>query len=206
MFHNEQNCPVCNQQHAVWDYMGSGIRFCTTCGGMSSGNFEEFEAWSPNEQMNRTCYTRLKRFRKYLSNACQMQSTTNVPNATWEYLIAHGPYSRPAQIIRVLKRSKLKRKCYDSLPMLSHHLCTDVHVPTLDPTEFRKALEYFAVIDRYYKDQNSFISYLYVLEYVLHKMQRQDLCPFLSRIQCKTRRHQYNILLDKIFGERVAVL
>jgi len=106
----------------------------------------------------------------------------------------------------VLKRSKLKRKCYDSLPMLSNHLCTDVHVPTLDPAEFRKALEYFGVIDRHYKDKNSFISYLYVLEYVLHKMQRQDLCPFLSRIQCKTRRHQYNILLDKIFGERVPVL
>ena len=206
MSRRDQSCPNCETDNVVWDYMGSGIRFCTTCGGMSKGNFEEFDTWSPNEQMNRTCYTRLKRFRKYLSNACQMQSTTNVPNETWQYLIDHGPYSRPAQIIRTLKRSKLKRKCYDSLPMLSRHLCTQLEVPTLNPIEFRKALEHFAAVDDHYKEETSFISYLYVLEYILHKIERQDLCPFLSRIQCRTRRVKYNLLLDKIFGERVAVV
>jgi hypothetical protein len=28
---------------------------------------------------------------------------------------------------------------------------------------------------------------------------RPDICPFLSRIQCKKRRAQYNDILDQIF-------
>ena len=198
-----EQCPGCKND-VVWDYMGSGIRFCTTCGAMSHGQFQEYDQWSPNEQMNRSCYTRQKRFRKYLSNACQMQNSSSVPNVTWEYLLAHGPYTRPAQIIRVLKKSKLKRKCYDSLPMMCQHL-TDMDVPTLDAIEFHRALEHFCVIDEHYKKESSFISYLYILEYILHKMERQDLVPFLSRIQCRTRRAQYNVVLDKVFGTRVSV-
>lgn len=189
----------------VWDYMGSGIKFCTTCGAMSRGTFEEYDIWSPNEQLTRSCYTRSKRFQKYLANACHMQSSSSVPNVTWEHLINHGPYSRPSQIIRTLKKSKLKRKCYDSLPLMCAQMCPEMTVPTLDPGEFRRALEYFGVVEKHYKNKTSFISYLYILEYILHKLGRQDMCPFLSRIQCRQRRYSYNLLLDSIFGERVSV-
>ena len=201
----DQNCNACEREDVVWDYMGAGMRFCTNCGCMSQGQFQEYDKWTPNEQMNRSCYTRQKRFRKYLANACQMQSNSSVPNDTWQFLIDHGPYSRPAQIIRALKRSKLKRKCYDSLPMMCQHLCQNVRVPTLDDVEFHRALEHFSTIDKHYKKESSFISYLYILEYILHKMERQDLVPFLSRIQCRTRRAQYNVVLDKVFGTRVSV-
>ena len=89
--------------------------------------------------------------------------------------------------------------------MMCQHLCTDTTVPTLDDIEFHTALEHFSTIDKHYKKESSFISYLYILEYILHKMERRDLVPFLSRIQCRTRRSQYNCILDKVFGTRVSV-
>ena len=188
-----------------YEYMGAGLRFCINCGRGQQGHFEEFDQWSSNEQLNRTCYTRLKRFRKYLARACHMQSTSSVPDETWQYLVDHGPYTSPGHIIRTLKASKLKRKCYDSLPLMVANMCKGVVVPTLDTTEFRQALEYFAKIDKHYHKNPSFISYLYILEYILHKLQRQDMCVYISRIQCHKRRLRYNGILDKIFGERCPV-
>ncbi len=131
----------------VWDYMGSGIKFCTTCGAMSRGTFEEYDIWSPNEQLTRSCYTRSKRFQKYLANACHMQTSSSVPNVTWEHLINHGPYSRPSQIIRTLKKSKLKRKCYDSLPIMTKHMCPHLSVPELTYEDAEEGLKLFKRIE-----------------------------------------------------------
>ena len=201
---NEDECDGCMQE-TRFEYLGAGLRFCISCGLGQQGHFEEFDQWSCNEQMNRTCYTRLKRFRKYLGRACHMQNTSSVPDETWQYLVDHGPYSNTKQIIRVLKVSKLKRKCYDSLPLMVSSLCKGAAVPTLDAMEFRQALEYFSKIDSHYRKSPSFISYLYILEYILHKLGRKDMCTYLSRIQCQKRRLQYNGILDKIFGERCPV-
>ena len=158
---------------------------------------EEYDMmWCPNEQMVRTCYTRLRRFRKYLSRACNMQSSSTVPDETWQYLMERGPFSGPRHIIRCLKKSKLKRKCYDSLSIMAKNLCNDFEVPTMTDTEFRHALELFRVVDEHFKDKKSFCSYLYVLEYILRKMGRAD----ISVIQCCRRRNDYQSMLDQVFS------
>ena len=183
-------------------YIGGGYASCICCGLTTFYSFEENEThWTPNERLvPRSNYTRKKRFKKYLSRACRQQSAGTVPDATWIYLLARGPYKTPLDVVRVLKKAgkKLRRKCYDSLPFLVHSLC-DCEVPTLTSHEYEVALKYFDVIDSAYSGL-PFVSYLYALEYILHKVGRADICPFLSRIQCKKRRAQYNDILDEIFG------
>ena len=83
-------CIACGAA-TVFDYIGAGIRSCTLCGTTQMGPMEEYDMmWCPNEQMVRTCYTRLRRFRKYLSRACNMQSSSTVPDETWQYLMERG--------------------------------------------------------------------------------------------------------------------
>ena len=74
-------------------------------------------------------YTREKRFRKYLMRACMSQGLSSVPDATWRYLESHRPYSGPREILFWLKRSKLRNKCYDSLPIMTKHMCPHLSVP-----------------------------------------------------------------------------
>ena len=118
-------CSECGRD-VVWEYMGSGIKFCTTCGTMNKGTFEEYDKWSPNEQITRSCYTRSKRFQKYLAHACRMQSSSSVPNDTWEYLIRVGPFSNPAQIKEKQARSQMLRQLApDVCTVVPQHQCSD---------------------------------------------------------------------------------
>ena len=76
-------------------------------------------------------YTRAKRFRKYLLRACMSQGLSSVPDDTWRYLQSHKPYSGPREILFRLKRSKLDNKCYDSLPIMTKHMCPHLKVPEI---------------------------------------------------------------------------
>jgi hypothetical protein len=192
-------CTMCKKP-TVFEYIGSGLRCCTLCGVASIGPMDETNVmWCSNEQMVRSCYTRLRRFKKYLSRACNMQSSSTVPDETWQYLVERAPFKGPRSIVRCLKKSKLKRKCYDSLSIMTKNLCNNVPVPTMTASEFRYALELFRVVDEHFKNKKSFCSYLYVLEYILRKMGRPDIVPFVSVIQCCRRRNNYQSMLDRIF-------
>jgi len=193
-------CSSCKQP-PYWLEMGNGLSVCTSCGIASMIGFYGAEnAFCRNEAVHpKVCYTRQKRFKKYLNRARMIQSGSTVPDETWKYLIERGPYRTPYDIVRTLKGARhLRQKCYDSLPLLSRHLCSKCP-PTLDEKEAARCNRIFDVIDSSLKN-GPFLSYLYVLEYILHKIGRSDLCPFLSRIKCKKRRHKYNIKLDAIFG------
>ena len=61
-------------------------------------------------------------------------------------------------------------------------------MPRLTDREQRCALEYFDVIDRAFPHAGSFMSYLYVLEFILVSVGRADMLPYISRIQCQKRR------------------
>ena len=145
-------------------------------------------------------YTRLKRFRKYLARASKRQTASSIPSETWEYLINKGPYSTPGQIIRTLKGAgkKLKKKCYDSLPLLCMQLGTFA-VPTLTEADNFQAVNAFKKLDQTYNEGEPFVSYLYALEYILVHIGREDMLPYINKIQCCKRRHRYRQRLDKIF-------
>ena len=136
-------------------------------------------------------YTRAKRFKKYLMKACMSQSLSSIPDTTWEFLYKKQPYSGPAEILFTLKRSKLKHKCYDSLPLMTRHLCQNQLVPVLSASNVKEALLVFAHIDKAFPKNTRFISYLFLLEYILSKIGRADMLPFINRIQCPRRRQQY---------------
>ena len=123
---------------------------------------------------------------------------STVPEETWRYLIKRGPYTSLGQILRVLKRSKLKRKCYDSLPLMCSHLCVG-NVPLLDRIEKNEAMVQFAVIDEALRPPMQFVSYVYALEYILLRIGRGDMVPYINTIQCRKRRGKYKKLLDRIF-------
>ena len=84
--------------------------------------------------------------------------------------------------------------------MMVNELCDHIKVPDISAEECREALELFSVIDRNYDDSKcAFVSYIFILEYILEFMGRRDMLPFLSRIQCSKRRAVYRRKLDQLF-------
>ena len=191
-----------------WDMHMNGTASCMKCGQLNT-----HESYCPSENyvhafqsMSVLCqtqtYTRAKRFKKYLHRACRRQSCNSVPDATWKYLLHHRPYTGPAHVLRTLKQAgrTLRNKCYDCLPLLVHHLC-NVPVPVLRDREIAVAMDHFAVIDAAFPRDGGFMSYAYALEFILLKMDRADMLPFLSGIQCVKRRAHYNQKLTRIFRD-----
>jgi len=123
-----------------------GTLVCGSCGNENFGNLLtaacSTHSYSVPLQSNAT-YTRLKRFKKYLNRSTMSQSQNSIPAATWDYLLAGSPYSGPDAIVRRLKKAPkhIRKKCYDSLPLLVHHLCPDIRVPRLSEHEKKLAIE-----------------------------------------------------------------
>jgi len=203
-------CPVCNR-FALWEVYFNGTATCTACGVLNhSGAFEGFEAsfvhgYSPlNTLQQNIAYTREKRFQKYLNRASMKQSMNSVPDETWKFLLKNKPYTGPGHIMRTLKKSRLRRKCYDCLPLITFHMCPACKVPRITERENKCALEYFRSIDRAFPHKGSFMSYLFILEFVLCAMGRSDMMPFLSRIKCKKRRAKYGHRLSAIIRDALS--
>ena len=192
-------CSNCNAR-AYWEMHYNGCASCTRCGVLSQAEtFNYIHGYTPlNSLQQNVAYTRSKRFQKYLNRACMKQSIKSVPDGTWKFLLDNGPYNSPGHIIHTLKKAKLKRKCYDCLPLFVHHLCDKYTVPTLTDREYNLALKYFQVIDLAFPDKKSFMSYLYILEYILSHMGRSDMLPFITRIHCRKRRENYKRHLTSI--------
>ena len=147
-------------------------------------------------------YTRLKRFKKYLNRAGRAQSQSSIPKETWDFLLAGVPYRSPGNIVRRLKKAPkhIRKKCYDSLPLLTQHLCPHITVPTLDEHEKARALCAFKKLDAAYDEGEPFVSYLYALEYILGHIGREDLLPYINKISCKKRRAAYRMRLGRVFN------
>ena len=161
---------------------GFGLDFCCQCGLGRTGMVGEVNEWFPSDRVMWVCnYTRQKRFKKYLNRANRNQSCATIPAETWQYLMKHAPYKGPREIYNRLKRGKgIKRKCYDSLPLICQHLC-EGNVPTLSDLEVREAMRHFNTIDR-------------------KKMGRHDMLPYVSKIKCPRRRRNYQQKLSEILG------
>ena len=200
----ETSCEHCRA--TAWIYHFNGRASCSSCGILSfvsnsvqPNYLHAFQAMNRLQQNH--VYTREKRFKKYIQHAARQQSMNSIPDKTWEYLLAHKPYRRVSDILRTLKKSKLKNKCYDCLPMMVNELCDHIRVPKLSNEECREALDLFGEIDRNYDDSKcAFVSYIFILEYILEIMGRSDILPFLSRIQCSKRRTVYRRKLNAIFN------
>ena len=174
---------------------------CTACGVENPGYLTPADnsAWNCVLVPTQT-YTRLKRFRKYLARASKAQNASSVPEQTWQYLLAHGPYKTPGAIIRTLKAAgkRIKKKCYDSLPLFCEQLA-DIRVPNLTELDKFRATAAFKKLDTAYSQGEPFVSYLYALEYILGRIGRSDVLPFINKIQCRKRRYRYRMRLDKIY-------
>ena len=196
-------CKGCRKQSGV-RVTDIGSTVCIHCG------TEEFDFLNPMygrqlpfcvPLMPPVSYTRVKRFRKYLQRASMQQSGNSVPECTWRWLFKGGPYSGPGAIVRRLKRAPkhIRKKCYDSLPLLTKTLCPQVDVPTLSEMDKAKALTAFRILDDAYNKGEPFVSYLFALEFILIRIGRSDMLPFLNKIQCKKRRLAYRQRLQKIY-------
>mgnify|MGYP000324265197 FL=1 len=174
---------------------------CTACGVENPGYLTPADntAWNSVLVPTQT-YTRIKRFRKYLARASKAQNASSVPEQTWQYLFAHGPYKTPGAIVRTLKAAgkRIKKKCYDSLPLFCEQLA-DIRVPSLTNLDKFRANAAFKKLDTAYSKGEPFVSYLFALEYILGRIGRSDVLPFINKIQCRKRRHRYKMRLDKIY-------
>ena len=183
-----------------FDQGGFGLDFCLRCGLGLAGFHQNYQEYVYQDRIpGQQSYTRLKRFKKYLCRAMRQQSSCTIPKDTWAYLSERGPYRDAKHVQWTLKRARcLKRKCYDSLPFLTHALCPHINVPTLTEWEKTQALEHFKKVDRAFRE-GPFVSYLFCLEYILKKLGREDMVEYINRIQCTKRRVAYKERLDRIF-------
>lgn len=154
---------------------------------------------------NITNYTRLKRFKKYLNRASRAQSQNSVPETTWNYLLEFAPYKNPAAVVRRLKKApkNVRKKCYDSLPLIVHHLCPTHTVPSLSETEKQHAIRVFKRLDQAYDEGEPFVSYLFALEFILEYIGRADMLPYINKIRCRNRRALYRTRLQRIFNNKL---
>ena len=104
--------------------------------------------------------------------------------------------------MRRLKKAPktVRKKCYDCLPLLVHHLCPSCHVPRLLEREKEMAMRAFLVLDHAYNGGEQFVSYLFALEYILELIGRSDMLPFINKISCRKRRRAYRLRLNRIFS------
>jgi len=65
-------------------------------------------------------------------------------------------------------------------------------VPLLTNMESLRAMDEFNYIESQFPRGAKFVSYLYLLEYILVLIGRSDILPFLNRIQCTKRRRIYD--------------
>ena len=199
-----ENAPCLGCKHTYFEGGGFGLEVCLACGLARTSVQTRFSnEFSTHERLHgQQSYTRLKRFKKYLCRAMRQQSSATVPKETWDYLVERGPYHGPRHVHQVLKKARLKRKCYDSLPFLTAALCPQLELPQLSQHEKFRAIALFKKIDAAVKD-GPFISYMFCLEYILRHIGREDLCDYINKIQCSRRRHDYTRRLDKIFSQPV---
>ncbi len=200
-------CPHCTSKHAMQE-TSYGSLVCRSCG------CENFAAMlNPIictsycvPLQNAATYTRLKRFKKYLNRSSMSQSQNSIPKETWDYLLAGAPYLSPGNILRRLKKapSRVRKKCYDSLPLLVHSLCPHIKVPTLTVFEKERAIAAFKKLDKAYRDDREpFVSYLYALEFILVHIGRSDMLPFINKISCRKRRVAYRARLSRVFNNKL---
>ena len=194
-------CPLCYTKRMIVE-LGSLV--CTNCGHENFSNmFTVNEAYTPYSIpiSGPASYTRVKRFKKYLQRAAMNQSASTIPRDTWDYLLEGQPYRGPGNIVRRLKRApkNVRKKCYDSLPILVRLLCPHINVPTLSEREKDNAMAAFFMLDLAYREGEPFVSYLYVLEYILTLTGRPDILPYINKISCKKRRAAYKQRLDLVF-------
>jgi len=196
---------VCNDCDVAMLETDYGSQVCTHCG---RENFNAILYSSVSTRAfciplcNTATYTRLKRFKKYLNRSTMSQSQNSIPAATWDYLLAGFPYSSPKAVVRRLKKAPktVRKKCYDSLPLLVQHLCPECEVPRLCEREKKLAVRAFLVLDRAYNGGEQFVSYLFALEYILQLIGRSDMLPYINKISCRKRRIAYICRLDRIFS------
>ena len=199
----EPPCPGCNSTRdvVITEY---GTMVCKRCG------TEDFTyLLSAQSSYSAYCvplhsqatYTRVKRFRKYLQRAAMQQSAATIPESTWDYLLAGEPYRGPGNIVRRLKKAPkhIRKKCYDSLPLLVQHLCPHLVVPRLTEADKLNALTAFRTLDAAYNNGEPFVSYLFALEYILELIGRSDVVPYINKICCRKRRAAYRLRLNHIF-------
>ena len=196
-----QKCVACKGPVVQTEY---GSLVCTRCGVENFAFiFDAQTAYMPYcvPLVAPASYTRQKRFRKYLQRAAMQQSSASVPQSTWEYLLKRAPFKTPRGIISHLKNApkKIRKKCYDCLPLLIKTLCPHLQVPTLPESDKYRALSAFRDLDHAYTKGEPFVSYLFALEYILELIGRRDMLPFINKIQCRKRRLAYRYRLDAIF-------
>lgn len=194
-------CTNCG--NARFEEQGFGLDVCLGCGLCRSGAISELHQYVNSDRMLTNCtYTRRKRFRKYLMRANRNQSANSVTAETWEHLLKFAPFASPAELHRCLKSAKhLKRKCYDCMPLMCSHLCHG-KVPSLSRAELSKAMMVFDQIDQAVRKTNDpMISYLFCLEYILKRIGRGDMVPFINCIKCPKRRQRYLDRLRVIFND-----
>ena len=192
-----RKCPDCDT--TVFEVHGFGIDSCTGCGLALPGAIADTKGYVPTDRVFPTqLYTRRKRFKKYLQRANRAQSANTIDPDTWQYLLDRAPFRDAAHVHATLKAAKhLKKKCYDSIPLLCSHLCPG-QVPSLSEAEMQESLRHFDEIDRALRNE-TMISYLYCLEYIFRKIGRDDMTQYVNRIKCQKRRRAYKQRLDHIF-------
>ena len=150
-------------------------------------------------------YSRPERWTTLVKKVCGLHSGPPTIDPVWEYLKSKAPYANPREIIKSLRKSKLKNKHYPSLHAFAK-VFDKSYVQPFDPQKVLKHLcSYFDhVMTMWNHTRNKqFFSYSWLIEQGLEIFNHITYLPFVKKLMCPNRRNKYAQALLTLYGTHV---
>lgn len=150
-------------------------------------------------------YSRPERWNILIKKVCGLHSGPPTTDPVWDYLKAHQPYNSPKDIIKCLRKAKLKNKHYPSL----HAFCQafdSSYVKPLNANNVMKHLSsYFEHVISMWntKGNKHFFSYSWLIEQGLEIFNHITYLPYVKKLMCPFRRNKYAQELLTLYGTHV---
>ena len=194
----------CDDPHVVQTQYHSMV--CMHCGIerkvlVNSPDYSTYMSTGPLTRL----YSRPERWTTLVKKVCGLHSGPPTTDPVWEYLKKRSPFKNPKDIIKHLRKSKLRNKHYPSL----HAFCKvfdKSYVVLYDPRKVLKELcSYFDHVMLMWNRSpiNKFFSYAWLIEQGLEIHNRIPYLLYVKKLMCPTRRNKYAKLLLTLYGTHV---
>ena len=150
-------------------------------------------------------YSRPERWNTLVKKVCGLHCGPPMVDPVWEYLKGRAPYNSSKEIIKTLRKSKLKNKHYPSL----HAFCRVFDSSYVEPFKPRIVLKnlcgYFDHIMTMWNHTKNeqFFSYSWLIEQGLEIFNHITYLPFVKKLMCPNRRAKYTQTLLTLYETHV---
>ena len=149
-------------------------------------------------------YSRPDRWKSLIKKITGVHSGPNRSDPVWNYLQFQKQLNTPDDIIKVLRKSKLKNKHYQSVHTFAKCFLKNYVPPKHAPEKVQHQLGiYFDHIASMWAgsfcDDSPFMSYAWLIEQGLELYGFREYLPYVKKLMCPERRKKYVSLLTVLY-------